>query len=170
MLGILLFFILPYIARLQKHPRAFAISSALLLAGWFIVPKSSERIFTTHIYMGLVFILLTVALAIHPFGLLVNRVTVGLGQISYSLYLTHTLIIHLALQVSGYFMLSRYLAPAAWHIIMGCTVLVLSIAVSVVIYRYIETPGINIGRRFIGWLQQCYQVSNLVPDVKEPTL
>jgi len=159
MLGVLLFFLLPYLQALKAHPRAFAIASGLLLIGWFILPKTNVRLFTTHIYTGLGFGLLTAALAIYPFGLLVNRATVGLGKISYSLYLVHTLIISMLVQISGFFNLHRILPPSVWHLVMAVAVLSLSIVVAIVMYRYIEMPGIELGKALIGWLKQRQPIS-----------
>jgi len=153
MLGVLSFFLLPYLIRLRDHPQSFAIASALLLLGWFVVPKGGQ-VFTAHIYFSLAFACLTAALLIHPFSLLVNRTTIGLGKISFSVYLTHTLIINLVHQVSDYFSFFRYLPRTVLHLIMGLVVLLFTLALSVVMYRFIETPGINLGRRIIGWLNE----------------
>lgn len=73
-----------------------------------------------------------------------NRITQHLGRISYSLYLSHFLV----LAVVQYALL-RYL-PAldrARHVaLLLCGTLPLVIGISALLYRYVELPGIRIGR------------------------
>lgn len=73
-----------------------------------------------------------------------NRVTQYLGRISYSLYLTHFLV----LAVVQYVLL-RYL-PAVdrpIHVaLLLCGALPLAVGISVLLYRYVELPGIRLGR------------------------
>jgi len=73
--------------------------------------------------------------------MLILKPVVFLGQISYSVYLFHTVVL-----LSAIHLLYGYLS--LWSI---CLIsLIIMFMISAMSYRYIEIPSINIGRRFAG--------------------
>jgi len=95
-------------------------------------------------------LLLVVGLAAYPLRLLVNSVTVRLGETSFSLYLFHPLIIGELMRVGAFKSIyaniqNTGLAYAACVVLTLCIL----IPVSLVAYRLIETPGNRLAARFI---------------------
>jgi peptidoglycan/LPS O-acetylase OafA/YrhL len=87
-----------------------------------------------------------------PSVLIVNKVTVYLGRISYSLYLLHPIII--------YFLGTRLLEvdlpgmaePNLRFLVLAGILLAFTIVCAELSYRMIEMPGIALGRRLLGAL------------------
>ena len=80
---------------------------------------------------------------------LVNRLTVFLGKISFSLYLTHFGVLH--------FMDHRHLTDftgngLADYFIRYFLLVGIAVIVSVITYRLVELPGQNIGKKIINKL------------------
>ena len=76
--------------------------------------------------------------------LFTNRVSQRLGQVSYSIYLSHILVIALTQYV-----LLTWLPdlPLTAHILVLLSLtLIVTIAISTILYRYVEAPGIEWGR------------------------
>lgn len=84
-------------------------------------------------------------------GLLVNRVTTGLGRISYSLYLLHPPVVLLLVPV---FRRLQAALPDPDLALLACTALTLALSVPLaqLAYRWIELPGIAAGQRLLARL------------------
>ena len=100
---------------------------------------------------------LLLGLAIYPLSLLVNRVTIYLGRISYSIYLLHPLIVG--------FMLPIYQQIYKWHLpttfkFAGCALLTWGVVIGVgsITYRIIELPGVRIGNRVLALIRQRREI------------
>lgn len=79
------------------------------------------------------------------FALLRWRPIVGLGDVSYSLYLLHfVVLVALVKLTAGWLLTLPALAAAA---ALAAMVLGLALPLSVLSYRYVELPGITLGRR-----------------------
>jgi peptidoglycan/LPS O-acetylase OafA/YrhL len=79
--------------------------------------------------------------------LLTNPVVLYLGRISYSLYLSHMLVI-IMIQY-GLLMWAPYLSRLVhFGVLLACTTAV-TVAVSAGLYRYLEAPGIHAGRALV---------------------
>lgn len=74
-----------------------------------------------------------------------------LGEISYSVYLTHMLVLYGVQHVLQ--TLLPGLAQPAYAALMLCAVPLATVALSVLTYRLIEQPGIAAGRRAGAWLR-----------------
>jgi peptidoglycan/LPS O-acetylase OafA/YrhL len=107
----------------------------------------------SYYWQAVIYSCLLLGVAIYPLPLLVNTATVYLGQISYSVYLLHPLVV-LALRPLYTFIYSlpsslpitvKFLACAA-------TTLTVVIAIASVTYRLIEEPGMRLGKRLLAWL------------------
>jgi peptidoglycan/LPS O-acetylase OafA/YrhL len=85
----------------------------------------------------------------HCGELRVPRVAVWLGELSYALYLVHPSVIEATHRVVG------RLAPE-WlgtQLMLFAVNLALTLAVAVLLHRYVELPSIALGRRAIDWMR-----------------
>ncbi|QNE39483.1 acyltransferase [Hymenobacter sp. NBH84] len=95
----------------------------------------------TLLYMPFIF-----ALFLNPVKLVVNKVMIYLGKVSYSLYLTHALVIIFLENVLPPFILGRGLLNYA--LFLGMTLLI-TVLLSTLTYFFIEKPGQVWGQRII---------------------
>lgn len=104
-----------------------------------------------HFIAGGLFTVFALFLANWPTRLLVNRITTTFGKWSFSMYLTHFAVLTYfsKLGFSGIFPKSNL--ASLLHFL--CVVLVTAIA-SVLFYKYIEKPGIALGKRLIEKMEQ----------------
>jgi peptidoglycan/LPS O-acetylase OafA/YrhL len=99
---------------------------------------------------SVVCLLLLVALSLYPWPLFVNPATRFLGKISYSIYLLHFYIfIHLQefLYRSGF-------GPSRRFLICFVGTLTVTIPLAYLTWRWIEEPGIRLGRHVIARLEE----------------
>jgi peptidoglycan/LPS O-acetylase OafA/YrhL len=95
--------------------------------------------------------LICVGVALHPIGLLSNRVTSYLGKISFSLYLTHPTIVYYLSKLGVYSAISNSVAFskfAAFLASFAVTMLIVT-GVSSLTYRWIEVPGMQLGKKVL---------------------
>ena len=114
---------------------------AALLQGWL------PNVFgDSYYWQGLVFACMFMGLALSPWRLVVNRATRFLGKISYSVYLVHTTVIFFLAPV--YHWIYRH-APALTACFLGslALTLLLVLPLSWLTYRFVEEPGIRLGKR-----------------------
>ena len=128
----------------------------------------------THLLpVSLAFMPLILAVAIYPLPLLVNRLTRWLGRVSYSAYLAHPfLLIALLWMHDRYFhgIFHGHLHGTLTGVLLMFLLLILVAApVSLFLWRFIEQPGIRLGRRLIAALEDraAIRASTLVPPAKE---
>ena len=146
-LGISCYFVLR-----EEYPRrqiaiaGGALFVILLLAFVCPVPQLPH-----HLVAGGLFSVFTLLLANWPTRLLVNRITTTLGKLSYSMYLTHFAVLKYFSLLGFSGMFPRSNLASVLHFV--CVVLVASI-VSFFFYKFIEKPGIALGKRIIGKLEQ----------------
>ena len=77
--------------------------------------------------------------------LLEHKSAIYLGRISYSVYLSHTIVITLVLAALVPY--ARQFSQWSFLALMGALVIPLTLAVSSVLYRYVEQPGIRTGKQ-----------------------
>jgi peptidoglycan/LPS O-acetylase OafA/YrhL len=82
------------------------------------------------------------------FSMLTRSPFVFLGDVSYSLYLTHYMLIILAINAFAFAMPNMFAEP--WLLLVAMTLVLVPIAliVAALSYRYIEKPGIVLGKKF----------------------
>jgi peptidoglycan/LPS O-acetylase OafA/YrhL len=122
---------------------ALSLGLFLLLAFSLVPPDS---IIPKHVLFAFSFILLALSLHHCPVPLYVNRFTILTGKLSYSIYLIHWLVLELMRPL-----LRKYLLAQGDGSSLLCFALVLapSIGISLLTHRFIETPGINLGKLII---------------------
>lgn len=109
-------------------------------------------ILPSHVLYGASFVLLSLALFIYPTRILVNSVMRKIGEISFSLYIFHFMVIRVFEEVRLRDVLSlqgNVGFGLAWLLVLAT-----SCMVSLVTYRYVERPGIGVGRMLIDYLER----------------
>jgi len=85
----------------------------------------------------------------HCGELRVPRVAVWLGELSYALYLAHPSVIEATHRVVGR-LASEWLGT---QLMLFAVNLALTLALAVLLHRYVELPSIALGRRAIDWMR-----------------
>lgn len=124
---------------------AFAATALLPVPRWVRADLSAVA------FLGL-----GVGLALAPHPLLVNRLLCRVGVVSYSVYLLHPILIGYAWGAQYRVLKTLGWSAPEWLLCVGWVVgpMVLSVLASLVTHRWIEEPGIALGRRVIrrlGW-------------------
>jgi len=103
------------------------------------------------VLFGAAYAAVLMGLSRFPVRLLVNRVTTWLGQVSYSLYLGHPIVVALLMPVFRRIYAAVPQPDLAW---LACAALTLAIALPLAQlgYRVIEVPGIRAGHRVLAAL------------------
>jgi peptidoglycan/LPS O-acetylase OafA/YrhL len=146
--GIVIYFVL------QRPPDAKQ-ANALLAVAMFLglcVYKSYATLWIVphHLVYTIAFVPLVVSLHLKPNRLWVNRATVYLGRISYSCYLVHNPVKdHLVNPVMALSLPPMAKFAVLLAAVIGGTVLVASLS-----YRFVELPGIALGKRVIARLDR----------------
>ncbi len=126
----------------------------------FLFPTAVAAVFMIYFTSGHDFRLFPIALWLVFFALMLepkeslshrliaqlflNRISLWMGKVSYSIYLLHTLVITLISSVLlSYFDLAR----GDYFSILFVSTLILTMIFSWLTYRYIEKPGIILGKK-----------------------
>ncbi|WP_426671959.1 acyltransferase family protein [Mucilaginibacter sp. McL0603] len=108
------------------------------------------NVFKEHYLFAIAFAFLSFGLSNYPFILLVNRFTVWVGKLSYSIYLVHLLVAGLLVK----YHLNHYSSNASIEVVIRFSIILsISIAVSMFTYHLIEVPFQNLGKRVIEKLE-----------------
>ena len=139
----------------QQRSRWFEASVAALIvtaAVESVLPRLAGKIIAEQVQVAIVLFLFTLVLAQRPARLFVNRASVFLGRISYSVYLTHFIALHLVIWASRGLYEPRFHRSLPF---LGAFALVLALTVlaSTVTYHLVELPGQELGRRLIRRLE-----------------
>ena len=151
-LGIVLYFAyLRMPARLADEEARRGVGSALLLGGLFAYCAMLQGwlpgIFgDAYGWSGITCAVLAIGLALNPTRLLVNRVTAYLGKVSYSVYLLHPTLVYLLIPVYRWLYAEAGGLTTAFLASLALTLAIL-LPLSSLAYRWVERPGIRLGRR-----------------------
>lgn len=140
--GVVLFFLLTQQHDKVTHDQASAHAPVLTVISIFLLlalPFGRYQYLPKHFLYALAFALLTYSLAFHPLRIFVNSITMYLGKISYSLYLTHVLAIRLAVSC---------LESSHWSAFLAVTLLI-AVGISTITFYLIERPGQQLGSRLL---------------------
>lgn len=151
--GMMLYYLLPSMTQWASGPARKSRAVMLLLGSLLAaacLTHDKVRGLPDFVAFALSFILLAGALAAWPTRLLVNPFFRRIGQVSYSIYLLHYLFLQHIPSVAG--LLSQYhlrISPDVNYLLTLLMLLALSVGVGSLAYRFIEEPGMELGRRII---------------------
>jgi len=141
----------------KRYVALFGAAFAILLAEFWY---QSQSLISHHVIAGCLFALFTIFLAYNSAKVLVNRVTVLLGKLSFSMYLIHIAV----LKVIGMLGLTALFGEGNKEsVLFFLVVLTISAGIACVTYHLIEKPGISLGRKLIYRLEEGRDSVNLKP-------
>jgi peptidoglycan/LPS O-acetylase OafA/YrhL len=141
--GMLVFYVLDRISEVRGKR---TVGTALMCLSLLLFILLVRRDLTSYYWQGLVFSSLMLGLAFSPFTAIVNRATLFLGKISYSMYLWHPLLVFSFIP----FYRAVYDLPVPLSVrytIIVTSTLTPLIVISYLSYRLIEEPGTNAGKK-----------------------
>lgn len=152
--GILAYHLFNGLQAMPSHRARRCCSVALVGAGLMLVGLTlgSARAVVAPgigwIMFGAAYAALLIGMSRFPLSLVVNRVTTYLGQVSYSLYLAHPIVVAVLMPVFRRIQASVPQADLAYPL---CALVTLAVAVPLAHlgYRLIEVPGIRAGHRVL---------------------
>lgn len=118
---------------------------------FYIVPDGVRRCISLPGWQALAYGFLLLSLSLFSNGVVVNRVTRFYGKISYSIYLTHPILLQSLIPVYGYIAHSTLPIMVSIGLCMLIGILITT-PVAMVTYRFIESPGMRYGKKIIARL------------------
>jgi len=137
---------------LAEPRRPIILFAGAVYAFWGLTHMGSSPQIPIQVCFSAIFAIIILAVAAHPFAVVVNSLTCGLGKISYSCYITHFAALTLTanfLKADQFAFLPPYWGPLAHFIAVWLTALSLTVAASAVTYFAIERPGMKMGSLII---------------------
>lgn len=147
-MGIITYHISNMLGNLEKHKILGTMLLILTMIAFIGLPNLGDQYLINPIplryIIALLFIPLTLSLAMNRNRLFVNRFTVFMGKISYSLYLVHVFVI---LRIIPLYSKIYSALQSDWLAFICCYALTVSIAalISVFTHKLIEQPGAKLG-------------------------
>jgi len=156
-LGILLYHLINKYPKNDNRMALFLLFSSLYLFALLLTAKTFSNLFPKHFLYGIAFLLFALSLHYRSPKFFVNRFTVLIGRLSFSIYLVHFMVLSLMKSVfsDGFFLNGNLGFILAFSLVMA-----LSICFSYITHKTVEIPGINLGKHVIKKLEQ-----NPVPTV-----
>jgi peptidoglycan/LPS O-acetylase OafA/YrhL len=149
--------IFAYLIFHEKYPRKqIAIVGSLLFVVFLLLCIYPVSKIPHHIVAGGLFSVFSLLLANWPIRLLVNRVTITLGKLSFSMYLMQFAVLAYFSKLGFDNIFQGSNITSLLHFL--CVVLVTAF-VSIIFYNYVEKPGIVLGKCLIEKLEH-----NVVPN------
>jgi peptidoglycan/LPS O-acetylase OafA/YrhL len=152
-LGIVLYFCWERLDRADDGFGFWFLAAAIVLAG--AACFGGYAFFPGHFVFGIAFVLLALGLAMRRSVFWVNPITMSLGKVSYSLYLTHLLVLPYCAKTMNriYNATGFYPAGVAEYLALWICGTVACFLVATACYVAVERPGIELGRRWIQRLE-----------------
>jgi peptidoglycan/LPS O-acetylase OafA/YrhL len=161
-LGMSVFFIFEHFIQNKSIPSGFAIIlvGASIFLYCAVAGVSEHSIYLVSLvewfkwpyWQSILYGLVLMGLTIVPFRVLVNRITINYGKISYSAYLNHPTLVIMLLPIYRA-IYSIDISPILQYGFCLVFTLVLLTIISYCTYRFIEQPGIRFGSHLIRKLQ-----------------
>jgi peptidoglycan/LPS O-acetylase OafA/YrhL len=145
------------VASLVKNPAAlkrlvaFGGSALLAVIVFSRALHLPPRFVDHYIFIGMILAIFAGFLACYPSRILVNEAIVQIGKVSFSMYLTQFAVIESfsRLGFTALFPSGNVSSTLYYLCVVAATA-----SVSYIFYRAIETPGIQLGRRLIDYLER----------------
>lgn len=146
-LGILFYFII-------KDGYRIIISSNLIILTSFILVfqfMGFSIILPTHFLFGISFVVLGIAMSKKQFKVLENPILIYIGKISYSMYLVHFAVLYWLTRFNfvDYFDNSNVYIAILNYGFRLFILIIISVFISSLTYKFIEVPMQNIGKKII---------------------
>lgn len=149
-LGMVAFFLYDRFIQGKFRPRSWAVAwvAASVFAYSALLSGRLTILFDDFYWQGIIYSGLLLGLSIAPLGLFVNRMTRFYGKISYSIYLTHPTLVYALIPV--YRIIYGVYVPTTFQY-GACLLLTLGLltAISYCTHRFIEEPGMRLGKQLI---------------------
>ena len=130
--------------------------SALIIFLFILAVLLSPTFFEPVSYICLVLAFIGIACGNDLFGILSHATSRLLGQISYSIYLLHGLLLFITFRFVIGFPLASTLSPVIhWSIIATCGIFL--VVLCSFTYRFIELPCINVAPDMAAWLKSSFR-------------
>lgn len=102
-----------------------------------------------HILYGLALVVFFYAIATFPSSFFVNKYSMYLGKISYSVYLSHFFVVEMSYRYI--FQILRIIIPneILYFVLFYTIILIISIIVSTITFNLIEKPFIDLGKKLV---------------------
>jgi peptidoglycan/LPS O-acetylase OafA/YrhL len=162
-LGIILYFLIYDKKNLNFSPK-FLFYSCLIIVFFLAIQPG---LFIPDIFCyGIVFLVAIFSLHKYIPIILNNRIFIHLGQISYSLYLTHQGVIYFVKKYSLINLINTHNEPLAIlnFFVNYFLVVILSVLISTILYHIIEEPGIKTGAKVIKIFRKKSMAASLITD------
>lgn len=155
-IGAMVYFVIDGILKREQMGRCKSVGLLLVAAAvyaYLALLDSQIRggFADARIWQGLIYGALVVGLCLNPLRLFVNRFTTYLGKISYSLYLGHTTVV-LFLTPVYHYIYAHLNQTSSSFVLSYMLTLGLAIALADVTYRFVEVPGIQLGKFAFRWV------------------
>ncbi len=147
LLGVLLFYIVT-----NKEDKILQINEfkyPLIIFSIFLIFNISFGFIQNHILISFSFFLVALSLS-QAKNILVNRFTCFLGKISYSMYLTHVPILFLMWKLNLLDIINKQILNFGLRYFILIT---LTAGISYLTYKFIELPGITLGKKVIAFFE-----------------
>lgn len=145
-LGVLFYFVIKDNYQLKVKPYIILIAATFLLMQYVGIVILPDYIFCT-----IAFFVLALALSKYEYKIIVNTVIVYMGKISFSMYLTHFAVLNWLTKYNmlDFISVSSPITAMGNYAIRLSLVLAITVAVSTVLYKFVELPMQRIGYFFI---------------------
>lgn len=145
-LGILLFHIINKYPKGEKSTAILLLVSSFYLFAALLTVSTYRNMLPKHFLFGVAFLVFSLALYYLPNIFLINKVTIWIGRLSFSIYLVHFMVLNILKKIfsNGFWLDGNYGYGVACLLVLS-----ISICISYVTYRVIELPGINLGKQII---------------------
>ncbi|MDR3439131.1 acyltransferase [Telmatospirillum sp.] len=165
--GVVAYNLYVHLDKINLSPAWAAAMTVGAVYGYFAIQsgKFNNIIFADDFpWKGILGVLIIIGLAVNPLKIFVNSVTQYIGKISYSVYLLHVFVINSLFPFYKWVYethigatLPISVAEIFAYLVSAMVTIVISVAVASLSYRYIELPGIRLGRSLLQRSQ--YQVA-----------
>jgi peptidoglycan/LPS O-acetylase OafA/YrhL len=156
-IGILVFHLFEKYKNIRDRQLGFVLLAAAVFLEWaFLSTSTYKELIPHHFMMAVGFGFLVFGLYFSNTRILVNPVTVWIGKLSFSIYLVHFAVLRLVDVVfPGGFPVKGNLGMFLGYLLIA----EVSILISVLTYRYVEKPGISLGKSLIEKLEAAHGFS-----------